>query len=150
MTTHMPPLTVFMLTTADPVQRMITVLDSLPVIRNWYNYLPGCYLIASWSASPVIAQQLRVAAPNCWFVITQTFTGATDGLFSNEVWDFINNPKDSGKHAVPNLAGSMAPATGLRRNFLTHPSASMEKLLEYYKNQNESSDDSDSGPFGRG
>ncbi|ODV14594.1 MAG: hypothetical protein ABT19_10185 [Rhodanobacter sp. SCN 68-63] len=82
-------------------------LDAQPVIRNWYGFIPNCYVVASKLSCDELAAAIRLSAPGFLFVLTQVFPGLSDGYFSADFWSFLNDPKDSGRHPISNplLAG---------------------------------------------
>jgi hypothetical protein len=40
---------------------------------------------------------IHLRFPLTWFVITQVDTSNTNGWINQRVWDFINNPRSSGR-----------------------------------------------------
>jgi hypothetical protein len=68
-------------------------------VSNWHMFFPGNYLIASYATVTDLAADIRGRTVNCQFVISAlTGTRALDGWAPADVWDFVNNPRDSGRH----------------------------------------------------
>lgn len=104
-----PTLGVFLLTTSDPPNRIVPMLEGMTEVRNWYGFLGSAYLVASRKTAQELSAKIRELSPGCWFVVSQVHSWSTDGFISQDVWNFVNNPTDSGRHP-PEVQGLIPSA----------------------------------------
>jgi hypothetical protein len=76
---------------------ILAFLDTRPEILNWLAVSGNSVLIVSKSDVTAITALLHFQFPWLWFLITEVDRGAVNGWANREVWDFINNPKSSGR-----------------------------------------------------
>ena len=112
----------YMLNTTEPTANMIPKLDSISAIRNWFRYMPTCYILLSEDSSSAaeISHLIRTAAPGVTFILAEVHGYAMDGWMAQGLWDFVNNPKDSGRHSPTNalqrvMSGLMQGTPTLKR-----------------------------------
>jgi hypothetical protein len=78
-------------------QQVLDYLDTCHEVKNWYAFLSnGIFIISKLNASALSAL-IRNKFPDLWFIITEIPSGANDGWQTEVVWNFINNPKSSGR-----------------------------------------------------
>lgn len=113
---------IFMLNTSEPTEKMIPKLDSISAIRNWFRYIPTCYILLGEDSSSAaeISQLIRTAAPGVVFIVAEVHGYAMDGWIAQKLWDFVNDPKDSGRHSPTNaskhtISGLMQGTPTLKR-----------------------------------
>ena len=80
-----------------PRQAILDYLDTRPEIKNWLAILPTAIFLISDRDSFQIANLFRQNFPGRLFFITEVPPGANDGWLYPQNWDFINNPKPSGR-----------------------------------------------------
>ncbi|HET6554360.1 MAG TPA: hypothetical protein VFG49_12565 [Dyella sp.] len=104
----------FMLNTLDAPENMQPRLDSIVLIRNWYRYMPGCYILVAedQTTAQQLAMSIRSRAEGVWFVVAEIFSVAADGYLPGAAWTFLNNPRDSGRHGTPALRSMENLLTG--------------------------------------
>ena len=97
---------IYMLNTLEPTEAMIPRLDSITAVRNWHRYMPSCYILVGEdsSSAPELSRLIRLVAPGVTFVLAEVHAYAMDGWIAQGLWDFVNNPKDTGRHP-PTVAG---------------------------------------------
>ena len=76
---------------------ILEYFDTIPSIKNWYAFLPTAVFIISAATAFQLSELFRNKFPNNNFVITEVPRGANDGWLDKAAWDFINNPKSSGR-----------------------------------------------------
>ena len=79
---------------AEPFTRF---LDTRPEVLNWFKILSNAILIVSRSDAATLSNLLRNQFPVIWFVLTEMDPHKTAGWINKPVWDFINDPKSSGR-----------------------------------------------------
>lgn len=81
--------------------------DTKPEILNWYGIMPEAILVATNEPTVNIQTMLISKFGNdLTFILTKTEPNLTSGYINQEVWDFINKPKSSGKHGLSGLLGN--------------------------------------------
>lgn len=78
----------------DPVQRF---LDTRPEVLNWFSVLSNGILIVSRSDATVLSTLIHNQFPSLWFILTHAIPSETNGWMNPQAWDFINNPRSSGR-----------------------------------------------------
>ena len=77
-------------------QVILDFLNTQPIIKNWLAVMPHTILVATESSIKDVSKLLTERFPhNLTFLITEA--GYADGLANNQVWDFLNTPKSSGR-----------------------------------------------------
>lgn len=136
---------VFILTVDGDRDAYVRALDVTPIIRNWLAFLPNSVALATYRTIGEISNYLRTALPGRQFILVPAGATSSAGFLPGNVWNFINSPYDSGRHAPdpyapPNMFGNLmsglaghagaaptlknpllgnadAPQKGLRRTF---------------------------------
>ena len=72
-------------------------LDTLAEVHNWFSVLPGTIFVVSTGTVQSLSELLRGHFVGAFFVLTEVARGFTDGNLPVQAWDFINNPKPSGR-----------------------------------------------------
>jgi hypothetical protein len=91
---------VFILNVDFDRDAFVAALDATPIVRNWLAFLPSCIAFASYHELDTVTTYLQKTLPTHGFLVLPAYPMRTGGLLPAHVWDFINNPKDSGKHPV--------------------------------------------------
>lgn len=95
---------VYLLTIAGDRQPYLDALNANPMVRNWFAFLPTAIAVVSLSDLASFSHYLQQLFPNDLFIVVSVPHGQSGGLLPPEVWDFINNPRDSGMHPpIPSL-----------------------------------------------
>ena len=87
----------YLLTFMVPRDFILEFLDTRPEVLNWYAVFPGSVLIVSRSDLAAITGLIHVSHPWLLFLVTEVDPRSINGFMNPEVWDFINNPKPSGR-----------------------------------------------------
>ncbi|MGA1979616.1 MAG: hypothetical protein ABSG99_03500 [Sedimentisphaerales bacterium] len=77
--------------------QVLDYLDKSPQILNWFAIMKDSILITSKNNATQLREMLHLAFPFGWFIITELQTGNYDGWLPKENWDFIANPRSSGR-----------------------------------------------------
>lgn len=73
-------------------------LDERTEVLNWFGVMPSTLLILSEKNAFDLSEMLRQRFKNdMTFLLVKVDPMNTDGLINKEVWEFINNPKPSGR-----------------------------------------------------
>lgn len=88
---------------------IMNYLDTKQEILNWYLPFPGSIFIVSNYNTTALANMLASRYPLSQFLITEANRFNTDGRLANIAWDFIGNPKSSGRWDN-NLGTALAPS----------------------------------------
>ncbi len=79
-------------------QNILDYLDTKREILNWFAAMPFTIIIISKETHSKLSELLRNRFANdITFLLTKTEPHAVDGFINKQVWDFINNPKSSGR-----------------------------------------------------
>ena len=88
---------VFLLTFNGFSEPITAFLDTRPEVLNWFKILSNAIFIVSRSDATALTVLINTQFPVMWFIVTEVDTHKTNGLINQPVWDFINNPKSSGR-----------------------------------------------------
>lgn len=78
-------------------QSVLDFLDTRREITNWLSVLPHSVLLVSEHPMVVLRNMILAKFPNCFFLLSEIHGSTSNGLLSKAAWDFINNPKSSGR-----------------------------------------------------
>ncbi len=78
-------------------QQVLDFLDTLPQVLNWYAPLPQSVILISDSPMQKLSELIHNHYPMSFFIITEIVDKANNGWLPREAWEFINDPKSSGK-----------------------------------------------------
>jgi hypothetical protein len=78
-------------------QSLLAHLDTRSEIKNWMAFLPSAVAVISDRTAQEVAACIRIGFANQNFVVTEIPFGANDGWLTKNVWEFINNPRSSGR-----------------------------------------------------
>jgi hypothetical protein len=78
-------------------KEILDYLDTRPEVKNWFAFLPASILIVSDTSVQVLTNLLCQRFPGKNFLITGVPVGQNNGWLAQNVWDFINNPKSTGR-----------------------------------------------------
>ena len=81
-------------------QSLLDFLDTRPEVKNWFAFMPSAIFVVSDRTAQQLAEVIRAGLPGKNFLITEVPRGANDGWMGENVWDFINNPRSSGRWAL--------------------------------------------------
>lgn len=76
-------------------RELLQYLDTRPDVLNWFTALPSQVIVVSEQTPYRIGALVRARFPNQFFTVSD-FAGI-DGWMTKEFWDFVNNPKSSGR-----------------------------------------------------
>ncbi len=91
-----------------PTNELLGYLDTRTEILNWYLPFAGTIMIVSNHNQTALANMMSARFPVHHFLITETNIFNTDGRLLNQAWEFIRNPKSSGRwdsNSYSGLAG---------------------------------------------
>ncbi len=80
-----------------PTPNLIDFLDNQPVILNWCMPFVGTVLIASNYDRNVLSNMIANHFNSTHFLMTEANIFNTQGMMPSQIWEFINNPKSSGR-----------------------------------------------------
>jgi hypothetical protein len=95
--TYAPSFHVYLLTTGAPQKFVLDFLDSRPEVRNWFSLFPGTILVTSISDLTALTGLFHASYPWLHFLLAELDPSRINGFANAAVWDFINNPKSSGR-----------------------------------------------------
>ena len=78
-------------------QALLDFLDTRSEVKNWFAFLPTAIFVISDHSAQQLAEAIRTGKPGISFVITAMPDGKNDGWLGKNVWEFINNPRSSGR-----------------------------------------------------
>jgi len=80
--------------------------DTRAEVLNWFGIMPNAILVVTHSPASVLTNMLVDRfGNNITFLVTKAESNETEGFINKEVWDFINNPKSSGRSGHQGLLG---------------------------------------------
>lgn len=89
---------VFILTVDFDRESFIAALDRTPMVRNWLSFLSAAVAVASNRTGHELSEYLHAQLPSHSFLLNSAGTILSAGYLPPAVWNFINNPVDSGRH----------------------------------------------------
>lgn len=92
-----PPIRVFVLSVNGNRKMFQDFLDSRREVLNWFGVLANTLLVASRSDVTAITDLIHRRFPYEWFILSEIDSMKTNGFINKAVWDFLNNPKSSGR-----------------------------------------------------
>jgi len=78
-------------------QFILDFLDTRPEVLNWYSLPPSNILIVSRSDLAALTGLVHVSFPWLYFTLAEVDSHQVNGWMNTQVWDFIANPKSSGR-----------------------------------------------------
>jgi len=98
----------------------IAAVDATPMVRNWIKVSDSLIFIATYRTPAMISEHLHGVLSSHTFLVAELTQATTSGWLFKHVWDFLNDPKDSGKHPPDYGAGlaGLAGTTGSPWNSL--------------------------------
>jgi len=81
----------------SPRQPILDFLNTRPEVKNWFAFLPAAIFIISDRSAHELSAVFRQHFLGRLFVVTEIPAGANNGWLNKNAWDFINNPKPSGR-----------------------------------------------------
>ncbi len=78
-------------------QSVTAFLDSKREILNWATVTHHSVLIVSEKNVNELIQIFQNAFPGCYFLLSEIDGRTSNGFLPSWLWDFINNPKSSGR-----------------------------------------------------
>ena len=72
-------------------------LDSRKEVLNWCTVVPHSILIVSEKSLADLTQLFSTTYPGRYFLLSEIQGFTSNGILQKSVWDFINNPKSSGR-----------------------------------------------------
>ena len=91
------PVKAYLLTFVVPREPILEFLDSRREVLNWFAVFPNTILVASRSDLTALTGILRVSFPWLWFILAELEPTKVNGFINQPVWEFINQPKSSGR-----------------------------------------------------
>lgn len=80
-----------------PRQELLDYLDTLPIVKHWWAFLPSAVFIISDESAHTLASKLVGHVNDSYFLVSQVPPGANNGMLPEKAWEFINSPKSSGR-----------------------------------------------------
>ena len=96
MTEH-SPLSVYLFSHSVDRTFVTAFLDTRPEILNWYSIFPGSILLVSRTDLLGLTGIIHAGYPWLFFHLAKLDGGSLNGFMNAEVWEFINNPRSSGR-----------------------------------------------------
>jgi hypothetical protein len=79
-------------------QRLTGFLDMRPEVLNWFMVFgANAVLIVSRADVQTLTKVIHEGLPDFLFLLAEIDPLKTNGWINPQVWDFINNPKSSGR-----------------------------------------------------
>lgn len=80
-----------------PRQAILNFLDTRSEVLNWLAIFSGAILVVSEQDVRQLSELFRQGFPGIEFFLTEVLYQKNDGWQNSAVWDFVNNPKSSGR-----------------------------------------------------
>jgi hypothetical protein len=74
---------------------LVSYLDTKREVLNWLIPMPNTIFIISKRDAGFIARLIRKKFPGGLFIVTQYNPDSADGLLAEDMWDFLNSPKEA-------------------------------------------------------
>ena len=79
-------------------QRVTGFLDMRPEVLNWFMVFgANTLLVVSRTDVHTLTNVIHQGLPDMWFILAEIDPRKTNGWLNPQVWDFLNNPKASGR-----------------------------------------------------
>ncbi len=83
-------------------QRLTGFLDMRPEVLHWFMVFgANAVILVSRADAYTLANVIHEGLPDFRFILTEIDPLKTNGWINQEVWNFINNPKSSGRWEPP-------------------------------------------------
>jgi len=82
---------------AGPRRDILDYFDTRPEILNWYAIFSGAILLVSEHNAFELSELFRTRFPGREFFLTELPAYGNNGWMLPTVWEFVNNPKSSGR-----------------------------------------------------
>lgn len=124
----MEQLQAYLLVCETDREQFVAILDQTNKVRNWLTFLPNAIAFVSAFDPYTLGQYIREKLPGKQFIFLPVFSSTTGGALPPHVWNFINNPTDSGKWQSANVLADPAGAFNRLKRGLP-PANSFSSLL---------------------
>lgn len=79
-------------------QNILDYLDTRSEVLNWYAVMPFTIILVSAQTQSTLTELLRLRFGNeITFLLAKVESNTINGFINEQVWNFINNPKSSGR-----------------------------------------------------
>jgi hypothetical protein len=72
-------------------------LNTRQEVKHWYAFFPNAIVVISDRNATELMSAVRQQFPSLHFIVTEIPTGSNNGWLNKDVWEFINNPRSSGR-----------------------------------------------------
>ena len=72
-------------------------LETRREVLNWFRFAPHSFLLVSNESLQTLTVMFQNNFPGSWFFLSEINGTTSNGILPQGYWDFINNPKSSGK-----------------------------------------------------
>ena len=76
-------------------EELATYLDTKPEVLNWQIPLPNTIFVVSKRNAKYLTRLIEKKFPTSLFLVAEYNTQNSDGLLSEDMWEFLNNPEEA-------------------------------------------------------
>lgn len=74
---------------------LVAFLDERREILNWLKPFPGTVFVVSNKNASSVAKFIRKEFPESFFIVAEYLSYNSDGLLTEDMWDFLNDPEEA-------------------------------------------------------
>ena len=74
---------------------LATYLDSKSEVLNWQTSLPSTIFVVSKRNAKYLTRLIEKKIPDGLFLVAEYNAQNADGLLSEDMWEFLNNPEEA-------------------------------------------------------
>lgn len=76
-------------------EELATYLDTKSEVLNWQIPLPNTIFVVSRRNAKYLTRLIERKIPNGLFLVAEYNAQNSDGLLSEDMWEFLNNPEEA-------------------------------------------------------
>ena len=76
-------------------EELATYLDTKSEVLNWQTSLPNTIFIVSRRNAKYLSRLIEKEFPDSLFLVAEYNAQNSDGLLSEDMWEFLNNPEEA-------------------------------------------------------
>lgn len=76
-------------------EELATYLDTKSEVLNWQTTLPNTIFVVSKRNAKYLTRLIEKQFPDSLFLVAEYNAQNSDGLLSEDMWEFLNNPEEA-------------------------------------------------------
>jgi hypothetical protein len=76
-------------------EELATYLDTKSEVLNWQTTFPNTIFVVSKRNAKYLSRLIEKQFPDSMFLVAEYNAQNSDGLLSEDMWEFLNNPEEA-------------------------------------------------------